>query len=295
VQFRLAECLFEMAKEFRRLKQPNKSAAAIEEGREILETALRDYPGTSHAAQGEFLLANLYKELADEERQANDNKNHEASKALYQEALARFAAILATWSNGEFAARSQYHKALCLEMLEDFSRASEEYVKMTYLFPESPLVGDAAIRLATYYYQQEQKYSTAGQIYANFQERFPSHAKASRALFLAAQCHVKQAEVWVEEARQASRNAGLGPRSRDEYRAAVKLFLKLVDSYQDSSDKDLRAQSIYWAGDISFRVGDHQNAYLHLKRVTFEYPESEWARRARGLLIQESQIFDRME
>jgi TolA-binding protein len=289
VQFRLAECLFETAKEHRRLKQPEKSAAAIAEGREILEAALRDYPGTGHAAQGEYLLANLYQELAAEQKQAGAA---EAARTLYQEALARFSALLATWPEGEHAARAQYHKALCLEMLEDYPRASEEYVKMTYLFPESPLVGDAAIRLATYYYTQEQRYDTAGRIYANFQRRFPAHPRAPRALFMGAQCHIKQAEMSMAEQAGQAPPSGL---ALDEYRTAIEGLTTLVDTYKDSGEKELRAQALYWAGDASFRIGDYPNAYLFLKRTVFEYPETEWARRARDMLVQETKAFETLE
>lgn len=289
VQFRLAECLFETAKEFRRLKQPDKSTQAIAEGREILEAALRDYPGTAHAVQGEYLLANLYQELAAEQKQEG---NAEAARPLYQEALARFSAILATWPESEYAAQAQYHKALCLEMLEDYVRASEEYVKMTYIFPESPLVGDASIRLATYYYSQEKRYDTAGRIYANFQRRFPAHPRAARALFMGAQCHIKQAEtLWGAKFGQGVPSVLVA----DEYRAAITALTTLVDTYKDPAEKELRAQALYWAGDASFRIGDYPNAYLFLKRTVFEYPETEWARRARGMLVQESKSFETLE
>ena len=52
---------------------------------------------------------------------------------------------------------------------------------------------------------------------------------------------------------------------------------------------------MYWAGDSSFKVGDFKNAYLFFKRTVFEYPETEWARRARGMLLQESKAFEALE
>ena len=170
----------------------SRSANAISAGRETLETALRDYPGTEHAVEGEYLLGNLYQELATEKKDAG--KPDEA-RVLYEEALARFTGILATWPGSEYAPRAQYHKALCLEMLGDYNRASEEYVKMTYLYPSSPLVGDATVRLATYYYTQEQRYDTAGRIYEYFQKRFPSHERAAASLFMGAQCQDRKSVV----------------------------------------------------------------------------------------------------
>ena len=296
VQFRLAECLFEQAKEHRKLKQPEKSAAAIDEGKFILEEALKNYPDSSHVVQGEFLLANLYQELATE---AKDAEDMEKATPLYQEALSRFSQILGTWPEGEYAARSQYHKALCLEMLKDYNRASEEYVKMTYLYPESDLVGEATIRLATYYYTKEKRYDISGHIYRNFQQRFPQHNKAARALFMAGSCYIKQAETIAAdiEARKAKKEPipqGYQQKIDASYRDAVKTFDSLVETYRESESK-LRAQTLYWAGDVSVRRHDYSKAYQYLKRTVFEFPETEWARRARGLLLQEGRAFKDFE
>ena len=292
VQFRLAECLFEQAKEHRKLKQAEKSAEAIAEGKFILEEALKNFPDSTHVVEGEFLLANLYQELATEQKDAGEK---EKSIPLYQEALSRFSQILGTWPEGDFAARSQYHKAYCLEMLEDYGRASEEYVKMTYLYPESELVGDATIRLATYYYTKEKRFDIAGHIYRNFQHRFPQHDKAARSLFMAGSCYIKQAETIAAdiEARRVKKEPipnGYASKIGDFYRDASKTFETLVDTYRDSDPK-LRAQTLYWAGDVCIRRGDYPKAYQHLKRTVFEFPETEWARRARGLLLQEDAKF----
>ena len=306
VQFRLAECLFEMAKDFRKLKDAAKSAASIADGRAILEAALRDYPNTVHAAEGEYLLANLYEQLGEEERQARlerekngEDVSKEPDKAdpLFRDAVARFAAILSAWPEGEYAARSQYHKALCLERLGDYSRASEEYVKMTYLFPESPLVGDAAVRLASHYYKREQRFDIAGKIYSSFRTRFPAHPQAPNALFMGGQCHVKQGELMLEKAKEEAKKKevhlrDIPPETRDAYKDAVEAFVSLVENYKDIQNRDLLAQGLYWAGDVSFRLQDYANAYIYLKRTTFEYPESKWARFARGMLLQNSQAFD---
>jgi outer membrane protein assembly factor BamD (BamD/ComL family) len=305
VQFRSAECLFEMAKDFRKLKDSEKSSAAIAEGRAILETALRDYPNTEHAAEGEYLLANLYEQLGEEERQIRQAKEKEGedvsklpdkSDPLFREAVARFSAILSAWPEGEYAARSQYHKALCLERLGEYSQACEEYVKMTYLFPDNQLVGDAAVRLASHYFKRENRFDIAGKIYSSFRTRFPAHPQAPNALFMGGQCHIRQGEKMIEKAKQEcaeKKKQYVMPASASEaYRDAVTAFVTLVEQYKDTANKDLLAQALYWAGDISFRNKEFANAYIYLKRTTFEYPESKWARYARGMLLQNSQAFD---
>ena len=293
VQFRLAECLFEQAKEHRKLKQFERSSKAIDEGKHILEEALKNYPDSSHVAQGEYLLANLYQELATEKKDAKDIS---AAMPLYTEALARFSTILSTWPDGAFAAKSQYHKALCLEMLGDYARASEEYVKMTYLYPDSELVGDATIRLATYYYKEAQRFDISGKIYQNFQRRFPTHEKAPRALFMSGSCYVKQAEAYQKKYKENNPNAQVLSREASEmYRKAVSSFASVAEKYAETASPAMRAQALYWAGDAALRVGSYEQSYLYLKRTVFEFPETEWARRARGLLLQEERSFKDME
>ena len=291
VQFRLAECLFEQAKEHRRRKQTEKSSEAIARGRFILEEALKNYPGTVHASQGEFLLANLSQELAAESKEAGDE---EKARQLYTEALSRFSAMLAVSPRGEYAARAQYHKALCLEMLGDFRRAGEEYVKMTYLYPESDLVGDATVRLATHYYKNEKRYDVSARIYENFQKRFPNHSKASRALFMCGSCYVKEGDRVQAEFEKENGPKMLAPKASKMYTKAMKAFESMAETYR-SDRPEMRAQALYWAGDAALRARQSRDAYLFLKRTVLEYPETEWARRARGLLLQESDQFKNME
>ena len=74
----------------------------------------------------------------------------------------------------------------------------------------------------------------------------------------------------------------------------MKTFDILIETYRDSAAK-LRAQTLYWAGDVCVRRRDYTKAYQYLKRTVFEYPETEWARRARGLLLQEGKNFKDFE
>ena len=72
----------------------------------------------------------------------------------------------------------------------------------------------------------------------------------------------------------------------------MKALETLINDPAASADKEIRSQAMYWAGDASLRAMNYPNAYLFLKRVTFEYPESEWARRARGMLLQSAEHFE---
>ncbi|MCC5843082.1 MAG: outer membrane protein assembly factor BamD [Verrucomicrobia bacterium] len=293
VQFRLAESLFEMAKDYRRLDRRDRSAEVIEEGRRILEEVLMQNPETSLAVEGEYLLAHLYQEFGNE----SEKDDPEAAREYFQEALSRFSVLLSNHPDSEFAPRAQFQKALALEKLGDFAAAGEEYVKLTYIYPESPLVGDASIRLATHYFRHEQRFDIAGRIFSNFAERFPTHPMAARAMFMSAQSHMKQAEVWENELRAeglSERQVKTAP-VLDEYALAVASFQRLIEDGSGAVEADLRAQAMYWAGDASLRGLDYANAYIFLRRTVFEYPESEWARRARGLLLQQADLFEGLD
>lgn len=293
VQFRLAESLFEMAKDYRRLNQRDRSAQAIDEGKRILEEVLVNNPETLLAVEGEYLLAHLYAELGAE----SERDNPDAAREFFQEALSRFSLLLSNHPDSDFAPRAQFQRALALERLGDFSAASEEYVKLTYIFPDSPLVGDASIRLATHFFRNEQRFDIAGRIFSNFATRFPSHPMAGRAMFMSAQSHMRQAETWEDELRAQGlpESQVKTPRVIDEYLRAVASFQVLIDDQTGAIDRDIRAQAMYWAGDASLRALDYPGAYLFLRRTVFEYPESEWARRARGLLLQSARLFEGLD
>jgi len=245
-RFLMAEALFEMAKEHRKLNQPAVADEEISHGKMVLEEALRDYPNTSLVGQGEFLLANLAQEL---------NK--------HQEAIGRYANIIGNWPDSEYAPRAQFKKAICLEKMENYDQACEEYVRLTYIYPESNLVADATVRLANYYYK-EKSYRVAGKIFLNFQQRSPQHPLACKALFLSAQCHMKL----------------------EDYKESGRLFTLLVDEYPD--DKEVRSEAIYWLGDSYFKGNNFERAYQTFKKLTWDYPESKWAKIARGRLTEEA-------
>jgi TolA-binding protein len=184
-----------------------------------------------------------------------------------QEAISRYAHVISTYPDSEYASASQFKKALCYEKLGNFDAACEEYVKLTYVYPDSNFVVDATLRLGTYYYKKE-SYQVAAKIFFNFKQKNPTHKMAPQALFLAAQCALKQ----------------------KEYAAAAKLFAALVEEYPE--EKALRAEAMYWMADSNFKAHDHKNAYRGFKRLTWDYPDSDWAKYARGRLSEE--VFAKM-
>ncbi|MFW5682582.1 MAG: tetratricopeptide repeat protein, partial [Phycisphaeraceae bacterium] len=247
--FLTAEAMFELAKQYRELDEPEKAKDHIAEGKMMLEEALEDYPDTTLKARGDFLLANLEEEL---------NNHHEA--------VVRYSQVIRNYPDSEFASRSQFKKGLNYEKLERYEQATEAYVRTTYIYPdETDLVAKATVRLARYYYQKE-KYDTAGSIFSKFQQRNPNHAMAAMAGFLAADCH----------------------KQMGNFRKAAELFEKVVEAYPDN--KSVRSESMYWRGHCLYEVREFVEAYRAFKTLTWEYPETKWAKIARGRLTDTAMI-----
>ena len=246
-QFLMAEALFELAKEHRKLQQKKKADEEIARGKAILEEAIRDYPQTSLAAQGDYLLANLAQELGD-----------------LREAVSRYAQVINSYPDSEYAAASQFKKAICYEKMENFDAACEDYVKLTYVYPESSFVADATLRSAT-------TITRRGSTRSPRRSSTTSSRRTPRTRW-----------------RRGAVPGGELAMKQKTYAEAGKLFASLVDEYQD--DKALRAEAMYWLGDSYFKAGDGKNAYRGFKRLTWDYPDSDWAKYARGRLTDDAFI-----
>jgi TolA-binding protein len=261
----MAESLFELAKEHRDTGQKDLASAEIAEGKQVLEEAIADYPDTIYAPHAEFLLGNLAQELE-----------------KFEEALERYNKVLSNWPDSEFASKAQLRKGICLEKTGDMDNALDAYVELTYSYPRSPLVSDAIIRLAQHFYKTKE-FEVAGKIFGNFQQRNPEHDLAAKALFLSAQSYMKGAEE-----RKAVLEGHYDGKAQGWLIDSIAKFEKLIATYDD---KDLRAESMYWLGDCYVKNGDMKNAYIALKRLTWDYPETKWAKFARGQLVQNEQVF----
>ncbi|NQZ69625.1 MAG: tetratricopeptide repeat protein, partial [Lentisphaeria bacterium] len=263
-RFLMAEALFEMAKDHRKLKNKALAKKEIGEGKRILTEAMRDYPNTSLAGQGEFLLANLASELASElPKEKNEQRNR-----YYQEAIGRFSNVIASWPDSEYAPKAQFKKAICLEKMGNPVQACEEYVKLTYIYPDSQLVSEATVRLGNYFYGTK-KYKTAGRIFAKFQERKPNHKLAVKALFIAGQCNMKM----------------------EDYKSSIKYMEKLLATYPEAHK--IRPECMYWLAESFNKKGDFKKAYQNFKKLTWDYPDGRWAKIARGRLTEE--VFNKMD
>ncbi len=292
-QFTLAEAYFEMAKKHREMLQEEVARREIGQGKKLLEEAIRDYPNSSLRAQADYLLANLAIEYA-MQVQDPDKKTQ-----YFLEAVSRFTDIVTGFSESPYAPKAQFRKALTYEKMGRIDEACEEYVKLSYRYPDNELVAETIARLGQYFltkgkgFEEEVKaepdmikkekikiqmlemYKTAAQVFARLAPRFPDHALAAKTQVLSGQC-------WMRAL---------------DYENAIRVFTAVVEMKKGTNE--LLAEAMYWCGDAHMRRlkadgkapvsrkqggSDSTNAYRMWKRLTWDYPESNWSKYARGRL-----------
>ena len=292
--FTLAECYFELAKKHREMDQESLARREIAQAQKLLAEALATHRDPELKAHAEYLLGNLSQEYADLA------KNEESKMPLYQDALARFSKIPSDYPDSEFASKAQFKTALCYEKMGEIENSVEEYVKLAYKYPEDELIPTVMARLGGYFqtkgmalkkmgdpFREKEdpaskaevlkydelsypEFLNAAMVFSKLQERFPEDALAGLSGLRAAQNFMRA----------------------HQYDKAIRGFQRVVDN-EDYDDKDVRAQALYWMG-LSYErtpVGgwkdegqNRQSAYSIYRRITFDFPDSKWAKYARGRL-----------
>ena len=185
----------------------------------------------------------------------------------YSEAIGKYSEVVQRWTKSSYAPKALYRIGQCYEVQGNFERAGEEYVRVTYLFPNSPEVPQATLRLGRHYLNVK-NYAVAGRIFEKFHDNNPKHRLASKTLFLAGECY----------------------RLSERYKDAIDVFVRTGKLYR--GNKVIRAESLYWQGVCAREIKDYIMAYRALKRLTWDYPESERAADARKLLGTDELQFD---
>jgi TolA-binding protein len=283
-QFTIAECYFELAKWHRELDEESRARRQIAQGKKLLEEAIRDYPETEARVQADFLLAELAFEYG------KDAKNERIKEEQFLESVNRFSDIVAQYPDDEYAPRAQYKKAIVLGEMGQTNEARREFVKLAARYPEHELVADTIARLGKYFADQakslaaeaeeqtdpvkrdelrldaRQQFIIAGQVYVRLWEQFPTHELRFGTTALAGQAYL------------------LG----EDYESSVEAFEKVYESEQ--APNEIRAESLYWAGRAYLNANNMTMAYRTFTRVRWDFPDSRWAKLARGMLQTKAMI-----
>ncbi|MDA0839855.1 MAG: tetratricopeptide repeat protein [Planctomycetota bacterium] len=185
----------------------------------------------------------------------------------YDDAVLVYRRITRDYSESIIAADAQYKTALCFEKKGEFDQACEEYVRLAYKYPENALVADSMIRIGLYYFNKK-IYETALGVFERFIDKFPDHSSVQKVSF----------------------KVGLSYILAERFTEGGDHFKGFVEKFPES--EDLKPAALYWAGDSYLKANDALKSYQMFKRCIWDYPESKWAKFARGRLT--APIFDRI-
>lgn len=298
-QFSLAEANLEMAKRHRLLGNAEAALLQYTNAKQLLASAMNQFTDPETRSHAEFLLGNLTFEEADTTADA-------ALKQLrYRAALARFMNVTGSYPDTLHASKAQYRIALVYEALKEPDIAAQEYVKLAYKYPDSEYIATSMARLGSYFlksataYEEKAKpllakgvdetgkvidkdaafegqamqkmafneFIKTARIFGRLQERFPDDE-------LAGQAGLRAGHAYFRAARQQD---------------ALTAFLRVIGE-EGYDGPNVRSQAMYWAGMCYQQLQQPMAAYSIFKRLTYDFPESQWAAYARAQLSQENML-----
>jgi outer membrane protein assembly factor BamD (BamD/ComL family) len=290
--FTLSECFFELAKKHRKMDQQSLARREMGQAKKLLLEAIATHRDDELRANAEYLLGNLSQEYADL------SKNEESKLPMYQDALARFVKIPTDYPETEFANKAQFKIGLVYEKMKESEHAVEEYVKLAYKYPDSEHIPEVMSRLGKYFQAAGQVHKVAADPLRE-KEDVESQSEVLRLDELSYPEFIKAAIIYgkLNERFPDNKLAGLAGLASaqnymraHQYEEAIDRFQSVID-VEEYDDRTIRAQAMYWMGlsyertaALGLRGDDKMEAYETYRRTTFDFPDSKWAKHARGRL-----------
>jgi TolA-binding protein len=294
-QFSLAEAHLELAKRHRKLKEVEAAALGFESAKQLLSKAMDQFTDPDTRAHAEYLLGMLTMEDADVTEEA------ELRETLYRAALSRFLNVTGTYPQTIHASKSQYQIATIYERLKEPEIAAQEYVKLAYKYPDSEFLAISMARLGTHFLKKASEYEAKAQPLlekGKAEENKDASFEGEALMKMAVAEYLKTANIFgrLQErfpsdplAGQAGLRAGQSFMRAGKNQDAIDAFQRVI-SQEGYDGKTIRAQAMYWAGMCYQKLRQPMAAYSVFKRLTYDFPESEWAANARGQLSQEGML-----
>lgn len=286
-QFSLAEAYLEMAKRHRKLGEIELAQQEFTSAKQLLTGSIDQFFDPETRSHAEYLLGNLTLE------EALAAPTEELKETRFRAALARFMNVTGTYPDTLHASKAQFKVATIYEALREPDIAAQEYVKLAYKHPDSEFLATAMARLGSHFLRKASTYEAKAQpLLAQGEAGDKDAAFEGQAMQkMASREYLKTAKIF-ERLRQRFPDNSLagqaGLRSGQAYmragntKDALDAFLAVTQ--QEGFDKEVRSASMYWAGMCYQTLRNQMAAYSIYKRLTYDFPETDWAKYARGQL-----------
>ncbi len=192
--------------------------------------------------------------------------NMDLEEKRYEEAIISYRRLIRDYQDSPVASDAQYAMGRAYEFKGEFDKACEEYVKLAYKFPDSHLLPEAMVRIGVYYFEKK-IYETSISVFNRFIEKYPANENVEKVYF----------------------KMGLAYILNEDFALGGDHFKAFIDKFPAG---DLTPASLYWSGDSYLKANNALLAYQMFKRCVWDYPETKWAKFARGRLT--SPVFDRI-
>jgi outer membrane protein assembly factor BamD (BamD/ComL family) len=286
-QFSLAEAYLEMAKRHRKLGETEKARLEYSSAKLLLSKAMDEFRDPDTRAHAEYLLGTLTME------EAIAAEDEETRETRFRAALSRFMTVTGSYPQTIHASRAQYRIATVYEALKEPDIAAQEYVKLAYKYPDSEFLATSMLRLGSHFLKKAAGLEAqAKELLAKGEDDKDAQYEGTALMTLAQREYLKTASIFGRLQQRFPSNELAGPaglRAGQAYMRAGK-NAEAVDAFQRVITEEgydgpkVRAQAMYWVGMCYQDLRQEMAAYSIFKRLTYDFPESEWAAYARAQL-----------
>ena len=240
-------------------------------------------------AHAEFLLGNLTFE------EAKATKDPATREELLRATLARFMKVTGTYEDTVHASKAQFAIAMVYEALGEPDLAAQDYVKLAYKYPDSEFLAKAMARLGTFFLKRAAAYEKQAEpLLAKAETDAEAKFQGERLREQAIGEYLKTAKIFGrlqerfpdnELAGAAGLQSGKASMRAGDRQRALNTFLRVARE-QGYDGPKVRAEAMYWTGMCYQQMGQPMAAFSTYKRLTYDFPETEWAKNAIGQLSQ---------
>ena len=288
-QFSLAEAYLEMAKRHRGLGQIEAADREYAAAKQLLSGVMTRFGDLETRAHAEFLLGNLTFE------EAKATKDPATREELLRATLARFMKVTGTYEDTVHASKAQFAIAMVYEALGEPDLAAQDYVKLAYKYPDSEFLAKAMARLGTFFLKRAAAYEKQAEpLLAKAETDAEAKFQGERLREQAIGEYLKTAKIFGrlqerfpdnELAGAAGLQSGKASMRAGDRQRALNTFLRVARE-QGYDGPKVRAEAMYWTGMCYQQMGQPMAAFSTYKRLTYDFPETEWAKNAIGQLSQ---------